>query len=104
MIDKHKTKKARIQLRVETETKLTLRSKAEQCNMSLSDYIVRCGLQQHISPPKSNIDQECVRELSRIGNNLNQIAHVLNSAQEPASLNASLQNIADELKQLRSLI
>jgi hypothetical protein len=84
--------------------KSLLRAKSNMCNMSLSDYMIRCGLKQHISPPQSKIDQDFIRELSRIGNNLNQIAHALNSEQKSSSLTAPMQNIAEELKQLRGLI
>jgi len=107
MIDRHKNKKERIQLRVVPMHKTLLRAKAKLCNMSLSDYMIRCGLQQHISPPKSKINQECVRELSRIGNNINQIAYALNRNQSnPGHLPATeqLQLIVDELKQIKESI
>ncbi|MFT5716338.1 MAG: hypothetical protein ACI9T7_000513 [Oleiphilaceae bacterium] len=107
MIDRHKNKKERIQLRVVPMHKSLLRGKARLCNMSLSDYMVRCGLQQHISPPKSKINQEYVRELSRIGNNINQIAYALNrNHNNPGPLPTAdqLQQIVDELKQIRKAI
>jgi hypothetical protein len=103
-MDRHKNKKERIQLRVVPMHKSLLRAKSNMCNMSLSNYMIRCGLQQHISPPKSKVEQDFIRELSRIGNNLNQIAYGLNSAQEPSLVTDKLQNIAEELKLLRGLI
>ena len=69
-----KTKLARIDLRMTPEEKENLKRKAAEAHMTVSKYIL------HLSQTKRIILKDDIAELtveiSRIGNNINQIAHV----------------------------
>lgn len=78
MTDNHK-KLERIQLRVTPDEKETLRGRAQSLNMSLSEFMVKTCLDGKLSLPPSQINQEFVRQLARIGNNINQLTRHANT-------------------------
>ena len=71
-----KTKLARIDLRMTPEEKENLKRKATEAHMTVSKYII------HLSQTKRVILKEDIAkltvEISRIGNNINQIAYIGN--------------------------
>ena len=110
----HHSKSARIDIRTTPSRKQEIKAKAAQCNMYVSDYLVHASLNLEIPQLPSNISREFMNQLSRIGNNLNQltrIAHLLKeqlnefSDEELVELldekNGLLMQIFEELKQLR---
>ncbi|WP_406533624.1 plasmid mobilization protein [Methanobrevibacter sp.] len=70
-------KSQRITLRVSPKEKEELEKRAEQAKMSLSQYLIRAGENKKITVAE-NIP-ELFLEITRIGVNINQIAHVANS-------------------------
>lgn len=55
---------------------------AERAGLTVSDFIRRAALRISIQPPRPSEEREALRELSRIGVNLNQIARALNRGRE----------------------
>lgn len=95
-------KSERICLRVSHLDKAFLKKKAKSVHLSLSEYLVAAGLDRHISMLPSPVTMEFNRQLSRIGNNLNQLTyrvHCGDSVPQPP-----LQAIARELKLLREAV
>ena len=70
-------KSQRITLRVSPKEKEELEKRAEQAKMSLSQYLIRAGENKKITVAE-NIP-ELFLEITRIGVNINQIAHVANA-------------------------
>ena len=72
-----KTKLSRIDLRMTPEEKENLKGKAAEAHMTVSKYIL------HLSQTKRILLKDDIAELtveiSRIGNNINQIAHIGNT-------------------------
>ena len=72
-----KTKLSRVEVRMTPEEKENLKRKAAEAHMTVSKYIL------HLSQTKRIILKDDIAELtveiSRIGNNINQIAHVGNT-------------------------
>ena len=65
-----------ISIRLTTEEKKEIVSKAKQAQMTLTDYIIECSRDKKITVTDLS---EVLVELKRIGNNLNQIARKINS-------------------------
>lgn len=95
-------KDERICLRVSHLDKVALKKKASAVYLSLSDYLIAAGLARHISFMPSKIDEAFVRQLSRIGNNLNQLAYRANCGDSIPK--DALQSIFHEIKQLREVV
>ncbi|MBR9910589.1 MAG: MobC family plasmid mobilization relaxosome protein [Gammaproteobacteria bacterium] len=95
-------KTSRINLRISDVDKNALKVKARAAGLTLSEFLVCAGLVRHISCPPARVDVEMLTHISRIGNNLNQLAHTANCG-EPVST-AALTDIAEELKLLRTCI
>lgn len=55
---------------------------AERAGLTVSDFIRRAALKVSIQPPRPSEERDALRELSRIGVNLNQIARALNRGRE----------------------
>ena len=72
-----KTKLSRVEVRMTPEEKENLKRKAAEAHMTVSKYILHLSQTQRILL-KDDIAELTV-ELSRIGNNINQIAHVGNT-------------------------
>lgn len=57
-----------------------IKDKVKKSGMSLSTYLLACGLNRDITPPIPHFDRLSLGKLAGIGNNLNQIAKHVNSA------------------------
>jgi Bacterial mobilisation protein (MobC) len=57
-----------------------IRSKAEDASISLAELTRRCVLLRPIPPPLGRVTLDTYLELSRIGNNINQLAKATNTA------------------------
>ena len=94
-----KTKLARIDLRMTPEEKENLKRKADEAHMAVSKYIL------HLSQTKRIILKDDIAELtveiSRIGNNINQIAHVGNT--QKFVYKAQLNDVMKHLQEIEEL-
>ncbi|NHN39612.1 MobC family plasmid mobilization relaxosome protein [Pseudomaricurvus alcaniphilus] len=90
---------SRINFRITDRDKCALKAKARAANLSLSEFLIRAGLERHISPPPARADLEMLNQIARIGNNVNQLAYSANCG-DPLSIPA-LMELAYELKLLR---
>ena len=94
-----KTKLARIDLRMTPEEKENLKSKAAEAHMTVSKYIL------HLSQTKRILLKDDIAELtveiSRIGNNINQIAHVGNT--QKFVYKAQLNDVMKHLQEIEEL-
>ena len=70
-------KNKNIHIRVDEETHETIKRKALESYLTISEYVVQCSLgkQIFVSPGLDAM----VLEQKRIGNNLNQLAHLANA-------------------------
>lgn len=79
-------KTERFHLRLDPELKAEAKAKADKAGLSLSDFIRRSIKQCSIVKPSLNsnlkIEKERIRELHRIGQNINQIARHVNTKKE----------------------
>lgn len=65
-------------MRLNAEERRILGEKSSQAGVSISSLIRRAALDLKLKPRPARIDAEAMRELSAIGNNLNQLARALN--------------------------
>ena len=65
-----------ISIRLTTEEKEEIITKAKQAQMTLTDYLIACSRNTNITVTDLS---EVLVELKRIGNNINQIARKINS-------------------------
>ena len=65
-----------ISIRLAAEEKEALKKKAEQANLSMTDYLLRCSSRKKIRVVNMN---KVIVEMKRVGNNLNQITRKINS-------------------------
>ena len=94
-----KTKLSRVEVRMTPEEKENLKNKAEEAHMTVSKYIV------YLSETKRVILKDDIAELtveiSRIGNNINQIAHVGNT--QKFVYKAQLNDVMKHLQEIEEL-
>ena len=93
-------KKIIVNFRMTQEEKKKLLAKAEEAHMSLSGYIISLSQSKRVVL-KDEIGKLTV-EISRIGNNINQIARVGNS--QKYVYKAQLKYISDQLSQVEELL
>ena len=91
-----------------------LKAKAKRAGMSLSRFVVHSALAERAITPEQRHDierrfgllQSAIEEVSRVGNNLNQIAHQLNAQTGTISSHAihqALVSVVEALNDLRVL-
>ena len=94
-----KTKLSRVEVRMTPEEKENLKRKATEAHMTVSKYII------HLSQTKRVILKEDIAELtveiSRIGNNINQIAYIGNY--QKYVNRTQLKVVSELLKQIEDL-
>jgi len=79
-----------VPVRYETAERDRLKRMAQGRGISLSSFIRLTSTAQALPSPRlSPVDQETLLELSRWGNNLNQVSHTLNVAREQGSLDGN---------------
>ena len=93
-------KKIIVNFRMTPEEKKKLLAKAEEAHMSLSGYIISLSRSKRVVL-KDEIGKLTV-EISRIGNNINQIARVGNS--QKYVYKAQLKYITDQLSEVEELL
>lgn len=79
-----------------------LRANANRAGLTLADYVRRCSLQMRILEKAGGPTPQVLSELSRIGNNLNQIARALNTHRQPVppEVNAAIAQLDQTLDQV----
>lgn len=95
-------KTARLSLRITAEDKLCITQKAREMRLSVAEWLIRAALDREILPPRSVWDHASINQLSRIGNNLNQLAHSANMGLLVED--GLLREIGSELRALRRLL
>lgn len=78
-----KNKDTQIQLRISSEEKEQLKGTAEALNMGISDYIRARLDNKDLIPPLSEIEQQKLSELSKIGNMLNELMTLVRDGKAP---------------------
>ena len=72
----------RIPVRLRPDENATVRERAHACGMTLARYMRETALGAVPKARPRLAEMEAIRELARIGNNLNQLAHVANLNEE----------------------
>ncbi len=100
------SKSARIDIRTSLFRKREIKAKAAQCNMYVSDYLVHASLNLEIPQLPCKVSREFINQLSRIGNNLNQLTRVghLVKQQLTQYSDDELAELLDEQNQLLTAI
>lgn len=101
MVAMKEKKESRIYLRINSEEKDILQSKANKYGLTVSEYLRQVSLQHKVI--NKNIRKELLYNLSRFGSNINQIAIHVNTWKDDTDkiqLLVVLHNIENELKEL----
>jgi len=102
--DKKEFKDARIHIRTTTTNKELLQLKAQEIQMSLSEFLIAAGLGLRTKQITPLINKSLYVELCRQGNNLNQLTRLQNTI---AASGLDPELVLDDrktLKELRSLL
>ncbi len=95
-----------ISFRVSEDEYLKLKQSAETLNMSVATFVKKKAQGSRLVAPKLDIEsrRSIIRELSHAGNNINQIAKVLNANKESITdleqLNRKFEEVRKELNSL----
>lgn len=95
-------KNRRITIRIEEKLREKIKLESKKSNMTMSEYINRCLKNKSIIVIENG--KEIYYELSKIGNNLNQIARKLNSNIATSSDLKKLDNISEEITKIWQLL
>jgi hypothetical protein len=79
-MEKHRERGFLMRFFVDENEKEKIQKKASH-NKSLSAYLRKMAMDGKVIVPKPSIDREALMEMTRIGNNINQIAHKINQAE-----------------------
>lgn len=79
MEDKKEKKELRKTIRFSKKELEEITQKANDLNMSFSQYIIYSALNKQIASKKNPLYKDLTTQLARVGNNLNQIAKVCNT-------------------------
>jgi hypothetical protein len=91
-------KEVRVEVRMSEELKNMLKFKSVGANKNLSDYIRDSITQSEIKFNDAKDVSQVISSINKIGNNLNQIAHILNIANKSDSLSdINYNELKDEL-------
>jgi hypothetical protein len=80
-----------------------LRRKAHAAGLALSAYLRQAGLQKMIRARRGQAERDAIYQLSKIGNNLNQLARAANTAGQVVALEmleAAIERLRDVLDEL----
>ena len=88
----------RLLLRVSPHEKALIERNAADLGLGLSAYLRAVGQGRRLTPRRPAINDEAIRQLASIGNNLNQIAYQLNRRGKP-----DIPLLVSELKAYRKI-
>ena len=80
------------------------RAKAHAAGLTVSELIRRLVLGKKVPVRRGRFDEDALYQLSRIGNNLNQIARALNTARKRGVQPVGLERLAEVLEELHVLL
>ncbi len=90
-------------LRLTAGERAVVRAKAHAAGLSVSELLRRSVLGQRVRVRPGQVRRDAVYQLSKIGNNLNQLAHVANAAGQVRAeerLEAALEELRSVLTEL----
>lgn len=95
-----KTKESNVLVRYDLEQKILHQKKAKEAGLSLSEYLRQSADNAEIIVKSDqSIGFRMIGEISRVGNNINQIAKVINKANLSGKVNDNLTlNMNNQLK------
>jgi len=70
-------KKARIELRISPFEKDVIKANARELNLSVSDYLIRCGMRKHLPKPLSSEELEAWMMLKEYTTNFKRISNYI---------------------------
>lgn len=76
-----------------------LRGKAHTAGLPLSTYLRQAGLQKRIRARRGQAGRDAIYQLSKIGNNLNQLARAANTAGQVVALEL-LEPVLEQLREV----
>lgn len=79
-MDQRRTIRRPVRLRPEEDR--MVRERARECGLTLARYMRETALGAVPRAKPRSLELEAVRELNRVGNNLNQLAHIANINEE----------------------
>ncbi len=102
----HSRKSVQVNIRMTVQEYLRVSTNAGTLGISITDYIRKTCTGKSLPTKKVNpLDRELFVQLSRIGNNLNQLTRVVNSGiRDPFSISKQLEEVKILLKYLKSNI
>lgn len=101
---KETTKDERVSIACTKDQLLELQQRANQCGLSKSEYLLRCGLDRKIPRSLNVDDMDAIRKLTGMSNNLNQIAKKLNSMSPGEKLNMTMVVDLDDITSMIRII
>ncbi len=81
-----------------------IRAKAHVVGLTFSAYLRHVALGKRIRARPGQIDEDAIYHLSRIGNNLNQIARAMNTARKGVRQPVAQERLAEVLEELHVLL
>jgi len=100
-VRRKKTRSSVIPVRFTPEERNALHSSSQKIHVSLSEYIRRAALKRRLpNPPVAEVNLETYQELSRIGNNLNQLVRSIHEGKFAQIDLAIVTNLSGLVKQV----
>ena len=84
-----------INSKVTAEERDLIRAKAKACGETVSNFLRRLALDHKLHAPRPIADEDLVRQLARLGNNLNQLTRLahLGKLPDPQALERLLEDV-----------
>jgi len=96
-MDKNKN----IIIRVSDKEKDVIKKKAKSLGVTISSYMISASLKRKVL---TIVDKEAILQLRYIGNNINQIAHVLNADSSLQRISLTLDKLEHNISELENLV
>jgi len=91
----------KLEVRLLQSEKIIIREKAKSVGLGMSSFIRKTALEQRIV---NKTDKDMIRQIKYIGNNINQIAHELNTYSDGMIIKEAYKQMEDYKKILSELI
>jgi hypothetical protein len=91
----------RLEIKLSLAEMELLRATARESGIPLRTFVRRCAIGQRLPQPVPKVNVELARELSRVGSNLNQLLHAINSGKAGEPPAVDLLQLQDLLAQVR---
>lgn len=99
-----KTRRRQIQVKIRTteEEYRILKEKAEFCQLSLTQYLLKIGIEGYIIIQDLSTLSELANQIYKVGVNINQIAHKVNA--NDFVMSEDMRNVKEKMEELHNLI